>query len=88
MSTMRNKGARDVVEFELPVPVLIQLDKDESLADKMPAKIRLSGSEDAINFDITVIRLLNYDVEELVDRRFYLLLPFLSQRVGSSVSIN
>ena len=47
LSGMRNRDVRDEVVFELPVPVLIQIDKDERLADRIPAVIRLSGREEA-----------------------------------------
>ena len=80
LRALRNKEAGGEVIFELPVPVLIQIDKDESLADKIPAKIKISGGEDALAFDITVIRLWEYGVDELVKRGYYLLLPFLLLR--------
>ena len=45
------------VVFEFPVPVLIQIDKDESLPDRLPAHIKLSGRDDMYMFEITVIKL-------------------------------
>ena len=77
LSGLRNKGIHDEVVFELPVPVLIQIDKDKNIADKIPAKVKLSGRDDALSFDITVIKLWTYDVKTLLARGFYLLLPFL-----------
>ena len=77
MSGLRAGGIQNEVSFELPVPVLIQIDKDEKLPDSIPETIKLSGREDVYAFDITVIKLWEYDVEALVARGFYLLLPFL-----------
>ena len=79
-SNMESKGTHDEIIFELPVPVLIQIDEDESLSDKIPAKIRMSGREDDYAFEITVIRLWTYDIEELIKRGFYLLMPFMLMR--------
>ena len=80
LSKLRNKDVRGGVVFELPVPVLIQIDKDEGLADKIPALIKLSGRTETLKFDITVIKLWTYDVDKLVTRGFYLLLPFILSR--------
>ena len=80
MSGLRGRGLQNEAVFELLVPVLIQIDKDEKLPDSIPATIKLSGREDALAFDITVIKLWEYDVDGLVARGFYLLLPFLLVR--------
>jgi len=80
LSVMRNSDDADVLVFEFPVPVLIQIDKNERLADKIPAQIKISGRDDTLDFDITVIKLWTYDVKSLVNREFYLLLPFLLMR--------
>ena len=77
MSALRNSGVQDEVVFELPVPVLIQIDRDSNVADRIPAKIKLSGRDDSLPFDITVIKLWTYDVKALIDNGFHLLLPFL-----------
>ena len=80
LSELKNKSGQEEVVFELPVPVLIQIDKDDSLTDKIPAQIKLSGRDEKIAFEITVVRLWTYDVDDLIAREFYLLLPFLLMR--------
>ena len=77
LSNLKNSTDGDEVIFELPIPVLIQIDKDDSLQDKIPARIKLSGREDSLRFDITVIRLWTFDIETILERGYYLLLPFL-----------
>ena len=74
---MRRMNTGDVVVFELPVPVLIQIDKNSKLGDKIPAQIKLSGRDEVLSFDITVVKMWEFDVDDLVARGLYLLLPFV-----------
>ena len=60
--------------------MLIRIDKDATLADRVPAKVKMSGRDVSLTFDITVIKLWTYDVSALLDCGFYLLLPFLLVR--------
>ena len=78
LGVLRNRGALHGAVFELPVPVLIQIDKDAKLPDRIPAAVKLSGRDEALTFDITVIKLWTHDVKSLLSCGFYLLLPFLA----------
>ena len=77
LNSLKAGGSHEEAVLELPVPVLIQIDKDDSIPDKIPASIRLSGREDSYSFEINVIKLWNHDAKSLVSHGFHLLLPFL-----------
>ena len=80
MDRLRSMGSSDEVIFEIPVPVLIQIDKDDSLGDSIPAKLGISGRSDKLEFEIKVIKLWEHDVDSLVEMEHYLLLPFVLAR--------
>ena len=80
LSKLGGNGAGGGVVFEFPVPVLIQIDKDANLPDRIPALIKLSGQDGGLAIGITVIKLWEHGVEALVERGFYLLLPFVLAR--------
>ena len=79
-NALRNRGVNNKILIELPAPILIQIDPHNHLPERIPIEVRASGSDDMLTYDIKVIKLWEYEVEDLVAQDKYLLLPFILLR--------
>jgi hypothetical protein len=68
------------VVFEFPSPLLIQLEKGGKTSNSIPAAMKISGRSDVYEFDIPVIKVWEYELKAMVEREWYLLLPFILMR--------
>ena len=80
MSAIRNKDFDEDIIVELPNPILIQIDRSDKLPDIIPIQLKVSGSNDSLSYNITVLKLWNYTIDRLLNDELYLLLPFALMR--------
>jgi hypothetical protein len=63
------------INFIFPQPLVIYLEEHSKIADKLPATITVADQK-PVNFTVPVVKLWNYDFDALVDKKWYLLIPF------------
>lgn len=66
----------DDIILEFPMPLVIQVEQNDNSQDEINAFIKISGSPDTLNFKIPVINMWKYELDDVIRRKWYLLIPY------------
>ncbi|MDR1531479.1 MAG: hypothetical protein LBS62_04725 [Clostridiales bacterium] len=64
------------LHFVFPQPLVIQLAASSKSRDELKAVIHISGCSDFLEFKVPVLNVWKYTVDQLVEKRWYHLLPY------------
>jgi len=68
--------AFDDIVLEFPMPLVIQVERNDNSQDAINAYIKISGCSESLNFKVPVINMWKYELDDVIERQWYLLIPY------------
>jgi len=66
----------DDIMLEFPMPLVVQVERNNNSQDEINAYIKISGCPKSLNFKVPVINMWKYRLEDIIERQWYLLIPY------------
>jgi hypothetical protein len=66
----------DEIILEFPMPLVVQVERNDNSQDEINAYIKISGCPESLNFKVPVINMWKYGLEDIIARKWYLLIPY------------
>ena len=66
----------DDIMLEFPMPLVVQVERNDNSQDEINAFIKISGYSESLNFKVPVINMWKYELKDIIDRQWYLLIPY------------
>jgi hypothetical protein len=66
----------DDIILEFPMPLVVQVERNDNSQDEINAFIKISGCPESLNFKVPVINMWKYELKDVIERQWYLLIPY------------
>ena len=71
-----SENISDDIILEFPMPLVVQVERNDNSQDEINAFIKISGCLASLNFKVPVINMWKYGLEDVIERQWYLLIPY------------
>jgi hypothetical protein len=71
-----SENISDDIILEFPMPLVVQVERNDNSKDEINAFIKISGCPESLNFKVPVINMWKYKLDEVIARQWYLLIPY------------
>ena len=71
-----SESMSDDIILEFPMPLVIQVERNNNSQDEINAYIKISGQPESLHFKVPVINMWKYELKDIIERQWYLLIPY------------
>lgn len=83
-----SENISDDIILEFPMPLVIQVEHNDNSQDEINAYIKISGQPESLNFKVPVINMWKYELKDVIERQWYLLIPYCLMKYRELLKTN